>query len=353
MMALKNEPQFQMYLDVLDIVEKNGYTVKTEKDSGSMKVSAVFRNSKPCGRVLVSSLPPENRESTGYANSAHAKLAEEKESVRAEAPEGLVEGVQTDSDGCLWYYGFTLPQWVELVDDEFERWLKASPMYQKAVAEAEKLKKQKPETGEEFALLEADFKQIAAEFTAISFYRDSPEMAGDCLRHVTELKEKIYQKAAKMLKKLDKDAHAATSGELAKLIAAYDEVLKKFRAIKDFDDSAEKMAFCVSQIAKFEAFWAATAYKEALRDVTALESREETGKFFNNLSRWRKYRKLAKKFNSTIPYDESAERAKKCRQLFRAYRWKVLKILVPVLMAVAAVVTLVLLVYSHFFTQVS
>ncbi|MCL2577031.1 MAG: hypothetical protein FWE27_03140 [Defluviitaleaceae bacterium] len=352
-MALKNETAYQMYLDVLDILGKNKYKTKTEKDGMSTKISVVLKDVKPCGKVFVVSAPPENRESSMYALSAHAKLIVQKETIRSEMKDkNFAEGIRSDDDGCLWYFGHTHNEWVALVDKNFAKWREKSPLYLETIAESEKLKKKKPATFEEFAELESEFNKLAATFTSISFYRDSPELAGECKKYVIDLKEKLYQKTSKALDKLKKADIPVTSTELAKIISSYENLLEKFSAIKDFDDSAEKISFCKSEISKLAGEREAASYKEATTELSALEERPETEKFFDYVHRARRYKKIARKFKSIQPYGNSKELAKKCKKLYYSFRWKIFKKVFPVLLIIAVAIVIsflvVLFIGGHF-----
>lgn len=353
-MALKNEEQFQMYLDVLDIAQKNGFDAKTEKDGMSTKITAVYKNDTLCGKVMVVSAPPSNRESSVYALSAHAKLVTAKETTRSEADKdklagggayaNFAEGTRTDENGALWYYGFSKTgesyhEWVEIVDKKFPAWREKSPVYLKAAEEMEKLKKKNPKTFEEFTNLEDNFARLAVEFTKISGYRDSPELAGECKKFVTDKKEKIYQKTSKALEKLKKKSRDVppTADELAKKIAAYEEITEIFSSIKTFDDSAEKIAFCKSEISKFRTYHTVAAYKEAAADLKTLEERENAEKFFESVHRARRYKKLAKKFGAVIPFEDSKDLEKKCKKNHKHFRRKILKKIAPIIVVLIAV----------------
>ncbi|MCL2223813.1 MAG: hypothetical protein FWB96_08160 [Defluviitaleaceae bacterium] len=346
-MALKNEAGYQLYLDVLDILEKNNYSLKTEKDGISTKISAVFKNNAACGKVFVVSAPPQKRDTSMYAMSAHAKLVLQKDAVRGGNYENLTEGAAADNDGCLWYFGHDETAWVSLVDTKLPEWREKSPLYLETVAATEKLKKKKPETADEFAQLQGEFEALAVKFTSISSYRNAPELAGECRTYVTGLKEKLYQKTTKSLDKLKKTSPSENSGELVKTIAAYENLLDTFTAIRDFDDVIDKISFCNSEIAKLSAYHEAAAYKEAATELSDLEERPETEKFFDQLHRARKYNKISKKFKSIIPYDNSKELSKRCKKQHVHFRRKVLKksapfILILFALAVIAVVVLIL-----------
>jgi hypothetical protein len=325
-MALKKEIQYQMYLDILDILQKKGFETKTEKDGANTKSSTVFVNGKPSGKVMAVAKPPtSNRESSLYVISAHAKLVVARDAARAKN-ENFIEGEHRDSCDCLYYYGSR--EWISVVDKIFLKWRETSPSYLQIVAEIEKLKKKKPTTSEDFAALEKEFSRMAASLSEISEYRDSAELSDECAQYVTDLKADAFEKATKKLAKLKK-SKGSGSKYFRETARAYEEILAVFSAIETFEGATAQIAFCKGEAEKYKAYHSATAYKEAAREFETLEDRPETEKFFDFVYRARNYKKISQKFKSIIPYDDSAEMFKKSKQLYKSFRWKILKKIAP------------------------
>jgi hypothetical protein len=430
--TLKNEAQFQMYLDVLDILQKNNFSTKQEKDGLGRKISVVLKNEKICGKVFVVSTPTAKRESALYAVSAHAKLVAAKEEARSVAEKNRIsgegafvnfkEGEWTGTDGCLYYFGHSgadedSHEWVEIVDKNFQRWREKSPLYFSSLGEMEKFKKKKASSAEEFHALEKEFKRLADGFSGISDYRNSAELSAECAKFVAGEKEKILDRANKKFEKLNKskgttskhfremvndytelsqkftmivpfldaaekvvlcqkkiEEHkieetkaifsesvermrelqkierkmAHTPPELSKIIADYEELLTRFMSIEKHDGVAEKIAFCAGEIAKLKAYHTSATYKEALKEFEELEERPETEKLFEFIRRARRYKKISKKFHSTLPYDDSIAMEKKSRKLYKSFRWKITKKIFPFAIIFAAVIAIAIFIFFTF-----
>jgi len=398
-MTLKSEVQYQMYLDVLDIIKKNGFTTKVDKDGISTKTSNVYKNEKLCGKVLVVSTPPANRESSIYALSAHAGLVTAKEGARSTAEndrikgEGayvnFVEGEWTGADDCLFYFGHSREgddchEWVALVDKNFQKWREKSPLYFQIVGEMEKLKKKTASASEEYQAWEKEFKRLADSFSNISDYRDSKELSVECATFVAGKKEEVLKKLIKKFDKLNKSKGttskhfgemikaytelsqkfttivpylnaaekisecekrieecekektnaiysesvaqmkelqsaerkmSSTPQELIKMISDYEDLLTRFSSIEKHEDSAAKVAYCAGEIGKFKAFWTNAAYKEASNELDELDQQPKTKKFFEYIRRARAYKNVAKKFESTVPHEDSAELKKMYKKI--------------------------------------
>jgi len=343
--TLKNEIQYQMYLDVLDILQKKGFETKIEKNSANTKSSAVFVNGKSSGKVIAVAKPPtSNRESSLYAISSHAKLVVARDAARAKN-ENFVEGEHKDSCDCLYYYGSR--EWVSVVDKNFSKWRETSPLYLQIVSDAEKLKKKKPTTAEDFSALEKEFSRLATSLSGIPDYRDASELSEEYTQYVHELKADAFEKASKKLAKLKK-SKGAGSKYFRETARAYEEILAIFRAIETFEGAAAQISFCNGEAEKYKAYHSATAYKEAAREFEILNERAETEKFFDFIYRARNYRKISKKFKSIIPYDDSAEMWKKSKKLYKSFRLKILKKTAPFFFAAVGLICVAWLIFSRF-----
>lgn len=431
-MALKSETQYQMYLDVLDILEKSGHTTKVEKDGNNTKYSYVYRNGKLCGEVWAVSAPPAKKESSLYSLSSHAKLVEAKERITKEADEhklkgrgnmvNFVEGEWSDTEGCLWYYGHseeseTAHEWVAIVNEKYPAWREKSPLYLQSVGEMEKLKKRKTTTAEEFRAIEKEAERLAVCFENLADYRDSKDLAAECRKHVTGRKMEVLGEATIQLEKLEKSkgdsskfygemvagyteltkkfamitpfedsaeklercqtraeeckkeeiraiymesiirlselqlaerklSETATSDQHAKMVADYEELLKRFESIKDYEDATTQAELCQKEISKFTASRTAACYKEAKKELDTLEERPETNKLTDYFHRTRKYRKIAKQFDSIESFDDAALLEKKCSKQYKSYRWKLIKKVAPFVLGFIALVTIVVLVVA-------
>ncbi|MCL1845287.1 MAG: hypothetical protein FWF77_05235 [Defluviitaleaceae bacterium] len=413
---LKNETQYQMYLDVVDILQKHSFDVKSEKDGVSTKISAVYKG-KLCGKIMVAATPPKNRESQMYAMSAHAKLAAAKED--AQKLDGFREGEWKGIEDCLFYYGH-LPEnsWVEIVDKNFQKWREKSPLYLSNIEEVEKLKKKKPVGVEEFATLERELNRLADSFETIEFYRNAEKLADECSSFVPNMKDEILQKATLKLEKLGRKkgmgskhfremaeeyaevsqtiamiipfegaeeklreceelvahserektaaiyaesvealisleknsrGHSHASVELKKIIADYEDLLARFMSVEQYKDASEKAVHIRGEIAKFQVHRTAALYKEATRDLDALETRPESDKFFEQFYRARHYGKLAKRFEATASYDDSDGLAAKCKKAGREFRNKVAIKIAPFAIVAAALAAIGAWIWASFF----
>jgi len=341
---LKNEKQYQMYLNLVDIVDKSGFAIKPEKDGIGLKISGVVKDYKPCGQIVVSSTPPTNRQGFRYNHSAHANLVAIRDKIRGESAQypDFVEGSITDNDGSLWYFGHTINSWVAIAEEKFPSWQETTPKYMKLLEEKKILEKRRCTTAAEYETLEGEFNELADKFTSIQIFRDSPEQAGECKAFVNGLKETHYKDACKTLDKLERNPDPTTSKEIAKVIKKYEAVQKRFVAIELFDDSIVKIDLCTAKLEDLHKKYNETAYAEASTELNSLKGRTEVVSAFEYFNRARQYKKTATKFESCISHDNSKELAKECTKQFRDYRWKFVKKIAPYVGIALAVIALII-----------
>jgi hypothetical protein len=273
--TLKSEIQFQMWLDVLDISEKNGFIVKSEKDGISTKTSGVYKDEKICGRAMVVSTPPKNRESSIYAMSAHAGLIAAKEAARknADSFENFAEGEWTGADDCLFYFGNG--DFVSLVNKNFEKWREKSPLYFQLSGEADKLKKKNAVTAEDYHAWEKEFRRLSDSFSNISGYRDSRELSVECASFVAGKKEEILQKLLKKFDKMGK-SKGTTSKYFGGMVEAYTKISQEFTAIVPHSCAAEYVTRCEELIGEYSKKETEAIYAESnarLKELQALEKK--------------------------------------------------------------------------------
>jgi hypothetical protein len=387
-----------MYLDVLDILNKNGYATKVEKDSGSAKNSLVFTGERLCGEVWVV--------------SGASLLDEQKEKARGMF--NFIEGSQTDAYGNLWYYGYTdNAHWVTMVDEKFPDWKDANPIYLQLTEKMEKSAKIKPTSKADIDKMEHDLENTATAFDKIQWYRDCRVLVAGCRQIITEKKDDIYQKALKKLAKLakskgDSSKHfremveayttladqfemlipfdesekrheeclvsieenkneeiialyieceedllslqkeerkitaSATAADYARMVEDYERLMSDFKRIPAYKDSTEKAELCAAQITKFQKYQTIATYKEATADLEQLEAREDKHTWFEYTYRWRKYKSLARRFRSVSTYDDATHMSKKCAKIARSNRWRSLKKSAPALGIFILIILLIL-----------
>jgi len=341
---LKNEKQYQMYLNLVDIVDKSGFAVKAEKDGMGLKISSVVKDYKPCGQILVCSTPPANRQGFRYNHSAHANLTAMKDKIRGESGQytDFVEGSITDNDGSLWYFGHTNNTWVTIAEEKFPSWEETTPKYMKLLEEKKVLEKRRCTTAAEYEILEGEFSELAEKFTSIQIFRDSPEQAAECKVFVNGLKETHYKDTCKALDKLERNPDPTTSKEIAKVIKKYEIVQKRFIAIELFDDSIVKIDLCTAKLEDLNKKYNETAYAEANQELSSLKGRPEMATAFEYFNRSRQYKKTATKFESCISHDDAKELAKECTKQFKDYRWKFVKKIAPFVGIAIGVIALII-----------
>ncbi|MCL1862814.1 MAG: hypothetical protein FWF78_04530 [Defluviitaleaceae bacterium] len=278
-MALKNEKQYQMYLDVLDILQKNNLVAKADRDGVNVKTASVYKINQLCGKVMVVASPPVNREGTIYGFSAHAGLvAVRNEARRLAEDSNFIEGEHTGIDDTLYYYGISeagedYHDWVLLVDEKFEKWRETSPLYFQIASEIEKFKKKKPGSAEEFAALEKEFKRMSKSLNNIAWYRDSAVLSAECAAYIATKKDETMQKALKKLDKLNK-TKGTSSKHFREMADEYAALSLKFKMIMPFLDAGEKADECDNFVQKCEKEEENAIYSESVEKLNILHSKK-------------------------------------------------------------------------------
>ncbi|MCL2357600.1 MAG: hypothetical protein FWC70_10720 [Defluviitaleaceae bacterium] len=315
---LKNETQYQMYLDVVDICQKNSFAVESEKDGVSTKRSVVYHGGRACGKITVVATPPKNRDSSMYSMSAHAKLVAAKE--EAQAMEDYLEGEWQGSDGSLLYYGHSPENsWVTLVDKNFQKWREKSPLYLSNIDESEALKKKKPASVEEFASLEKEFKRLAESFESITFYRNAESLAVECAGVIPKMKGELLQKANAQFEKLGAKS-GSTSKHYREIRDEYAALSKKVAILIPFEGAEERLTECEEMFEKSEQSRVKAVYAESVEQLTSLqmlkhtESPDELKKLISD------YETLLGQFMSIEQYGDSGEKVLACRDEIAKYQ---------------------------------
>jgi len=278
-MAVKNEAQYQMYLDVLDILQKNNFVTKTDKDSTGAKYSSVYKVDKLCGKVMVVATPPAGREGTIYGLSAHAGLVAAKDEARRLAEDSnFIEGEHSGTDDTLYYYGVSgagedYHDWVLLVDEKFEKWRETWPLYSQIAGEMEKVKKKKPASAEEFSAMEKEFKRMAKSLNNIAWYRDAAVLSAECAAFVATRKDEALQKALKKLEKLNK-SKGTSSKHFREMASEYAALSLRFKMIVPFLDAAERAAECDKLVQKCEKEEENAIYAESVEKLNGLRNKK-------------------------------------------------------------------------------
>jgi hypothetical protein len=184
---------------------------------------------------------------------------------------------------------------------------------------------------------------------------DAAEKTEQCEKKIAENKAEeikaIFAEASARMRELQsaelKMSH--TPSEISRFISDYEELLTRFISIEKHDGVAEKIAFCAGEIAKLKAYHTSATYKAAMKEFDALDDDGETDKFFAQIRRARAFRKLAKKFRETSPYNDSVKMEKICTKLYRSLRWKVFKKYFPYAIIFALTIAILIFLYVRFF----
>jgi hypothetical protein len=226
-------------------------------------------------------------------------------------------------------------------------------IYQKAMKKLTKLSKAKGDTSKHYHEMVEEYTELAVKFEMLIPFDEAEQRHEECLIRLEESKQDeikaIYFESLDRLSDLEalerKTSTSATSVEHAKMSKDYEELRAKFLSISDYEDAAEKAEFCSAEMSKFQAYRTAAVYKEASKDVEAVEAREDKETLGEYVHRMMKYKKITNQYKSAGAYDDSEYLARKYRKLHKSYRFKVFKKVAPVIAIVLAVFALAVFVW--------
>ncbi|MCL1877429.1 MAG: hypothetical protein FWF80_01085, partial [Defluviitaleaceae bacterium] len=226
---------------------------------------------------------------------------------------------------------------------------------QKAGLKIEKLSRKKGTTSKHFREMAEEYSEISQKIAMLVPFEGAEEKLAEC-RELVELCERekvaaIYSESVEALIALQAASrgHSYAPAELAKIIADYEDLLSRFMSIEQYKDAGERATFCRGEIAKFQVHRTAALYKEAVRDLDALEERPASDKFFEQFYRARHYGKLTKRFRAVEPLDDSEKLAEKCKKAGKEFRKKVALKVAPFVIGAAVLVALASWIYFSFF----